>query len=157
MAGLLDGSPRVDWVTSLPDSILNPVTAALTERPEVTAVACTSERDGIGAALGAALGGKVPVALMEASGLGECGLILGRHPAHRVPLLILASHSELYNEERDYHFATIRCTAILDAFGIPYDTLTPDMDLAWRARSALVTAVGQRRAVALLVPPGVLS
>jgi sulfopyruvate decarboxylase TPP-binding subunit len=105
-------------------------------------------------AVGAYLGGKVPVALMEGSGVGYCGLILARAQIQRTPVLLLVSHNRALGEAFDFHGAT--CSAgegVLRGLGIPYVVLTDRAQAPLLVRQALITVLGQKTVVGLLVPP----
>ena len=68
----------VDFAVYLPDGTLPPVERLLRADPDIQTVQCAREDEGIAMAAGAYLGGKLPVALMEGSGLGYAALILSR-------------------------------------------------------------------------------
>src|ERR1041384_3570255 len=70
----------VDFAVYLPDSILDPLECLLEEDPEVQTVVCAREDEGIAIAQGAYLGGRLPVALMEGSGVVYGGGV--PRPAH---------------------------------------------------------------------------
>ena len=108
-------------------------------------------------AVGASLAGRLPVALMEGSGLGYCGLILARAAIHRTSLVIIASHSPMPGERFDFHASSrIAGAATFDGLHIPYQTVTEPGSLGGLARRALDTARSQRIVVGLLVPPFVM-
>jgi sulfopyruvate decarboxylase subunit alpha len=143
----------VDFAIYVPDSILDPVEELLEADPEVQTVVCAREDEGIAIAMGASLGGKTPVALMEGSGLGLSGLILARGLVQRTPLLLLIGHAHALGGQFDYHAATrLVGEATLNGLGIPHVTIMEPSTIEIAVREALLTIKGQRVPVALLVP-----
>jgi sulfopyruvate decarboxylase subunit alpha len=148
---LRDGG--VDFAVYIPDSLLDSVERLLDADEAVQTVVCAREDEGIAMAMGAFLGGRVPVALMEGSGLGLSGLILARGLLQRTPLLLIASHDQALGVQFDYHGATrLVGQATLEALGIPFVRLhTRDM-VATAVGEALRTIKGQKIPVGLIVP-----
>jgi sulfopyruvate decarboxylase TPP-binding subunit len=143
----------IDFAVYLPDSTLPPVERLLRADPDITTVQCAREDEGIAIAAGAYLGGKLPVALMEASGLGYAALILARIQVQRTPVLLIASRNRALDEPYDYHAASRMVgEAVLGGLGIPF--LVPDdpRRLATIVEKAAVTVRGQRTCVGLLLP-----
>ena len=143
----------IDFAVYLPDSLLSPIDALLEADPEVQSVVCSREDEGIAIAMGAYLGGKLPVALMEGSGLGLSGLILARGLLQRTPLLIVASHNRVLGEQFDYHGATRMVgEATLAGLNIPYAVVNDPDKIETVVREAILTIKGQRLPVGLFVP-----
>jgi sulfopyruvate decarboxylase subunit alpha len=143
----------VTFAVYLPDSLLDPIERLLEDDPDIQTVVCTREDEGIAIAMGACLGGKLGVALMEGSGLGLSSLILARGLLQRTPLLLIASHDRALGEQFDYHGATRMVgQATLESLGIPVvQVYSPEM-VETTVREALLTIRGQRIPVGLLVP-----
>jgi sulfopyruvate decarboxylase TPP-binding subunit len=111
------------------------------------------EDEGIAIAMGAYLGGRLPVALMEGSGLGLSGLILARGLLQRTPLLIIASHNRVLGDQFDYHGATRMVgESTLAALNIPYLVINDAAVIQTAVREAVLTIKGQRLPVGLFVP-----
>ena len=131
-ASLLQGALRagVDTCVYLPDSVLTPFVHAFQGNQSVTMVSCAREDEGVAIAVGMELGGRVPICMMEASGLGFSGLILARAQVQRTPMVIVASHTAGAGEAYDYHGATILLSEGM---------FTPDENETcfWRERHAL--------------------
>jgi sulfopyruvate decarboxylase subunit alpha len=143
----------ITFATYLPDTFNYPLVRLLEDDPAVTCVGCSREDEGVAMAMGAFLGGRWPVMMMEGSGLGLSGLILARGIVQRTPLLILASHNSALGEQHDYHAATRRVTEpLLQALGIPYVVVMDGRDAPRLIREAQLTVRGQRTPVALLFP-----
>jgi sulfopyruvate decarboxylase subunit alpha len=141
----------------LPDSVLVGVTAALERHPAIPTIVCTREDEGAAIACGASLGGGLPVALMEGSGVGYCGLILARAQIQRSGFLLIASHSPALGERHDYHAASrVVGAAVLGGLGIPYVIPRSGDELVDVVGQAAETVRGQRSVVGILVPPAAL-
>ena len=149
--GLRAGGVR--FAAYLPDSLLDPIERLLDADPDIETVVCTREDEGIAIAMGAYLGGKLGVVLMEGSGVGLSGLILARGLLQRTPVLIVASHDRALGVQFDYHGATrLVAQATLESLGIPtYPMHSPDT-IETVVREALLTVRGQRLPVGLIVP-----
>lgn len=148
----------VDFSVSIPDSVLYRVDQMLIDDPDVDSYGCSREDEGVAMAVGAYLAGKVPVALMEGSGIGLCGLILARAQIQRTPLLILAGHNRVLGEPYDYHGATrLAGEGVLQGLGIPYLVIYDRAQTVTAAEEAVRTVLGQKSVVALLFPPYVLA
>lgn len=147
----------VDFAVYVPDSLLDPIERLLDDDAEVQTVVCAREDEGIAMAMGAYLGGKLPVALMESSGLGLSGLILARGLLQRTPLLLIASHDRALGMQFDYHGATRMVgQATLDGLGIPYVVLQSAEMVETAIREAALTVRGQRMPVGVFVPRHVI-
>jgi sulfopyruvate decarboxylase TPP-binding subunit len=146
-------SGGVTFATYLPDSILSPVTDLLEADSAVRAIVCSREDEGVAIAVGAFLAGKMPVALMEGSGLGYCGLILARAILQRTPLLLLVSHNLVLGESFDYHGATRLASAgIASGLNIPHAVVDAHSKIGTMVAGALETIRGQKTPVCLFVP-----
>ncbi len=142
----------------LPDSVLFSVTAALERDAAIRTIVCSREDEGMAIAAGASLAGGLPVVLMEGSGVGFGGLILARSQLQRSGFLLIASHSLALGERFDYHGASrLAGSGVLDGLHIPYVVPRSADELVVCVEQALLTVVGQRSVVGLLVPPYVLA
>lgn len=143
----------IDFAAYLPETILYPVMAALEDDPEVISVCVAREDEGFAMAVGAFLGGKWPVVLTEASGLGLSGLILARAIVQRTPMLILAGHNRALGERHDYISAARRTSEpLLQALDIPFVVARDGTEIPTLIREAQLTVRGDRRPVAVLLP-----
>lgn len=147
----------IEFAVSLPDATLGPVDALLQADDDVQHAMCSREDEGVAMAVGAYLGGKLPVALMEGSGVGYCGLILARAQAQRTPVLLLVGHSRVLGEQFDFHAATLLAgEGVLRGLGIPYLVMDDPSRTALIVEQAAWTMRGQKTCVGLLVPPYLL-
>ena len=143
----------IDFAVYLPDGTLPPVARLLRADPDIQTVQCAREDEGIAIAAGAFLGGKTPVALMEASGLGYAALILARIQVQRTPVLLIASRNRVLDEPYDYHAASRMVgEGVLGGLNIPYLVADDPDRLATIVEKAAVTMRGQRSCVGLLIP-----
>lgn len=143
----------IDFAAYLPETILYPVMNALEQDPEVTSVCVAREDEGFAMAAGAFLGGKWPVVLTEASGIGLSGLILARAVVQRTPMLILAGHNVALGERQDYTAAARRTSEpMLQALQIPFVVCRDGKEAPTLIREAQLTVCGDRRPVAVLFP-----
>ncbi|MEV5009982.1 hypothetical protein AB0K74_10495 [Streptomyces sp. NPDC056159] len=100
---------------------------------------------------GAFLGGRWPVLLTEASGLGLSGLILARAIVQRTPMLILAGHNEALGERHDYTAAVRQVSEpLLRGLNIPCVVVRDKREIPTVVREAQLTVRGDRRPVAVL-------
>lgn len=149
--GLRQGG--IDFAAYLPETILYPVMRAVEEDPEIISISVAREDEGVAMAAGAFLGGRWPVLLTEASGLGLSGLILARAIVQRTPLLILAGHNEALGERHDYTAAARRVSEpLLRALNIPYVVVRDKREITTVVREAQLTVRGDKRPVAVLFP-----
>jgi sulfopyruvate decarboxylase subunit alpha len=83
----------VDFCTSVPCNTLSALIDTLDRTPAIRHVAVTREEEGVGICAGAALNGRLPVLLMQNSGLGNClNAILSLTKLYELPLVLLTSY-----------------------------------------------------------------
>lgn len=87
--------------------------------PEVHAVGCTTEEEGVGVVAGAHLGGATGVLLMQSSGVGNTINFLSLINHCRFPFLTLVTMRGDYGEQNPWQFAMGRAVEpILQAMGL---------------------------------------
>ena len=148
----------VDFFVYLPDSANYFIQRLAAADPQVTSVSITREDEGLAIAMGAFMGGRNPVLIIEASGLGLCTLafaVLGHE--QRMASLILYGHNFALGEVRDVHACT-RWVAepMLDALRIPNLTLMDVKNAPSLIKQAWRTVRGQMCSVAISLPLHVL-
>jgi len=148
----------VDFFVYLPDSANYFIQRLAAADPQVTSVSITREDEGMAIAMGAFMGGRNPVLIIEASGLGLCTLafsVLGHE--QRMATLILYGHNFALGEVRDVHACT-RWVAepVLNALRIPNLTLMDVNDAPSLIKQAWRTVRGQMCSVAVSLPLHVL-
>lgn len=150
-AGLKKGG--VTFSVSLPDSVLSGLMGLLADDPDIRSIVCAREDEGIAIAAGAALAGEVPVAVMEASGVGLSGLILTRARLQRTTMLVIFSHVLSMGDRFDYHAASrVVGEGVLSGLGIPYEVARDEGEVGRLAEQLLTTARGQKTIVGLGIP-----
>jgi sulfopyruvate decarboxylase subunit alpha len=150
-AGLVAGGAGL--VTYLPDSRFATLEGLLEQDRRLRVVRCAREDEGVAVAVGAAMGGLLPVAVMEGTGLGLCGLILARARVQHTPLLLLVSHTDGPGESRPFHSTAIAAgAAVLNGFGIPARPLDDAGRITDIVAQTLVTVATQRTIHALTLP-----
>lgn len=142
-----------DFFTGVPCSLVGPVIAELERRnvyfPE------TREDAALGVAAGAYMAGRLPVVVMQNSGLGVSLNALGSlHILYAMPCLILVTWRGFEGKDAPEHLVMGRVLPqLLDLFEIPHRAPSPDAleaDVGWAAEELRRT----RRPVALIVRPG---
>jgi len=143
-----------DFFTGVPCSLVASLITALEPRGYV---AETREDAALGLAAGAALAGRRPVVIMQNSGLGVSLNALGSlQQIYGLPCLLIVTWRGHQGKDAPEHLVMGRAMPqLLDAFEIawrPIALRTLAADVAW-ARAEIARSP---RALALIVPPGVL-
>ena len=142
-----------DFFTGVPCSLVGPVIAELERRsayfPE------TREDAALGVAAGAYLAGRLPVVVLQNSGLGVSLNALGSlHILYEIPCLLLVTWRGFEGKDAPEHLVMGRVLPrLLDLFEIPHrapDAAALEADVAWAAAEMRRT----RKPVALIVKPG---
>jgi sulfopyruvate decarboxylase subunit alpha len=142
-----------DFFTGVPDTLLAGVLEALVERRLFTPA--VREDEALAMAAGAFLGGKIPVVLMENSGLASAmNVLMSLHLIYTIPCVMIVSWRGFEGNDASEHLVMGQTMPqLLDAIRIPHRTLsekTVGDDLQWTAK----TFMGQRIPVALFVKKG---
>lgn len=162
-AGTLDGSALArelraagfDFFTGVPCSLVASLIRALEPHGYV---AETREDAALGLAAGAALAGRLPIVVMQNSGLGVSLNALGSlQQIYELPCLLIVTWRGFEGKDAPEHLVMGGAMPrILDAMGIPWralDAQRAPADVAWARERLAATS----RPVALVVPPGVLA
>lgn len=143
---------NTNYVTGLPCGELREfIHAASHEDPESIHLQASNERESVGIAAGAWLGGKKPILYMQNSGLFEASNDLGSLLiASEIPAVFVVSWRGSPGENATQHFATGAATKpLLDAFKVPYidlpsrDKLTELQE--WQSQNGLPVCILQIR------------
>src|SRR5437870_6127182 len=145
-----------DFFTGVPDSTLGGIIATLIERRVY--VPAVREDEAVGLAAGAYMGGKIPAARMEDSGLGtSLNALISLNLIYVQPCLLLISWRGHDGKDAPEHLVMGQVmTKLLDLVRIPYRALRAETvreDVGWAGQ----VFMSQRIPVALLVTPGVFS
>ncbi len=142
-----------DFYVSVPCNTLAGLLRVLDEDERVRHVPVTREEEGLGICAGAALAGRLPVLVMQNSGLGNClNALLSCSQYYRLPLVILASYRGGPDEVIDAQRPMGRAMrGLLTTVGVPYGELErPDQAPALQD---LVRAASRGEVVAAIVHP----
>lgn len=148
----------IDFSTGVPGSVLRGLFAQVEGRSDIEYVTAVAEDLAIGLAVGAYLGGRFPMVLMQNSGMAAStnalsSLVL----VYRIPMLLLIGWRGHDRNDSPVHSVTGRMTLdLLPLLGIPYVVLERSAardNVSW----AVDTALQESCPVALVVRPGVLS
>ncbi|MFI5269317.1 MAG: thiamine pyrophosphate-binding protein, partial [Chloroflexota bacterium] len=110
-----------EFVASLPASEVHTLQLACREDPRFTFASVTNEGEGISMCAGAWLGGKMPVMIMETSGvlLGVYSLVR-QNLTFGIPVLLLSTHRGSLGEQHWYAVHTgAALSPVLSALRIP--------------------------------------
>lgn len=144
----------INFVVFFPDSVLDGIARHIQRQGDIPIYQCSREDEGVAMAVGAYMVGKVPLVMMEGSGIGLSGLILARAVVQRTPTLLLVSHNLTLGERFDYHAATrMAAQPMFQAFQVPHYVLSTEAEVPHVLLQARYTMEGQRTPVALMVPP----
>ena len=111
----------VDFFTGVPCSLLKGIINILEQDPDVAYVPAVREDVAVGLAVGAYLGGRHPMVLMQNSGLGTClNALTSLAIIYEIPLLLLITWRGDAPQHRVMGKIT---TLLLDAVGVPHHTL----------------------------------
>jgi sulfopyruvate decarboxylase subunit alpha len=129
----------IDFAACLPDSAFKELYEPLSAESEIDYVQVANEGDGVGICMGAWLGGKKPVLVMENSGFAVTPYALMRGPiAFGIPMLLLIAHRGGFHDQRWFSVPFGWGTEpLLDAMRISYELVTRTEDL----RGAVMGAV----------------
>jgi sulfopyruvate decarboxylase subunit beta len=143
----------IDLACSVPTSSLSPLLNGLTGLG-VPHVGVTREEEGVGVCAGAALAGRVPVLLMQNSGLGNSlNALASLTTLYRLPLLMLLEHRGLPGERISAQIPMGEQTPkLLEAAGIPAYAITSPADVDRLPALAGHTRLAQRPVAAMIAP-----
>jgi sulfopyruvate decarboxylase alpha subunit len=146
----------VDFFTGVPCSLVGSVIAELERRDLYRGD--TREDAALGVAAGAYLGGRLPLVVMQNSGLGVSLNALGSlHILYRIPALLLVTWRGYEGRDAPEHLVMGDVLPrLLDLFGIPHRAPTiasADADVDWAVHLLRET----RKPVALVVRPGLFA
>jgi phosphonopyruvate decarboxylase len=144
----------VGFVAAVPCSFLKRFLAAAERLPPDAYLPAVREDHAVSACAGAWLGGRLPLAAMQNSGLGYCLEVLASlHLLYELPLPMLVTDRGDPTDLEEHQTLGQRVRALLDLFGIPWREATAGReaeDAAWLTG----TATGRRRPAVLLIGRG---
>ncbi len=145
----------VIFFTGVPDTILGGLIEVLEERRLYTAA--VREDEAVVMAVGAFLGGKMPVVLMQNSGLGNAlNVLMSLNLIYTIPCVMIISWRGFEGKDAPEHLVMGQTMPqLMDTIRIPHRTLSEPTiadDLQWTTK----TFMAQRIPVALFLKKGVV-
>lgn len=142
----------IDLVASLPCDRNKALTKALPEH--FRTVHLTREEDGVGICAGAYLAGGRPVMSIQSSGIGNMlNAMMSLTSVYKMPLPILASwrgmDAEPIEAQKPFN---VPLPKLLDVYGIHYEILSTEKDLA-RIKDVVLKAYNENRITVALIKP----
>lgn len=146
-----------DFFCGVPCSLLKGLVSVLDADKGARYVSATREDSAIGMAVGAWLGGRVPMVLMQNSGLGvSVNALASLSTMYEIPaLLVISWRGEGGKDAPEHLLMGEIMTPILDLLGVQHRVLSREPmgpQVAW----ARETMTSTRKPVALIVPAGIL-
>jgi sulfopyruvate decarboxylase subunit alpha len=147
-----------DFFTGVPDSTFKNLLAELERRPELGWVPAVAEDIAVGLAVGACLGGRAPVVVMQNSGLGlAVNALASLALLYEIPMLLLVGWRGHDGRDAPEHLLMGEVTLpLLRALAVPHrvpDAASAVCELAQAARWVRA----ERRPCALVCRPGVIA
>jgi phosphonopyruvate decarboxylase len=147
-----------DFFAGVPCSLLSGLVRELEARSELHYVSATREDSAIGMAVGAWLGGRQPMVLMQNSGLGVAvNALSSLMLMYETPALLVISWRGQDGKDAPEHLLMGQITLpLLDLLGIPHRVLRADLPMGEQLAWATELVTRERKVAALVVPKGVL-
>ncbi len=148
-----------DFFVGVPCSLLKGLVSILDRDEAAHYVSATREDSAIGMAVGAYLGGKRPMVLMQNSGLGvSVNALASLSTMYDLPALLVISWrgEPSLNDAPEHILMGQIMLPILDLLKVPYRVLSPKEPVAAQVAWARERLDATRQPVALVAPAGVL-
>lgn len=147
-----------DFFTGVPCSLLRGLVSVLEGDKGARYISATREDSAIGMAVGAWLGGRLPMVLMQNSGLGvSVNALASLSTMYEVPtLLVISWRGEGGDDAPEHRMMGEIMLPILDLMKIPHRVLRASEPMGPQVRWAKDVMLSTRRPTALIVPAGVL-
>jgi sulfopyruvate decarboxylase subunit alpha len=117
-----------DFFTGVPCTLIGNLIMHLTDRSDTTYIPAVREDVAVGVASGAYMAGKMPVVLMQNSGLGQClNALTSLNLIYKLPCLLIVTWRGFEGKDAPEHLVMGEtCKKLLDTVGIPHFTFNPD-------------------------------
>jgi sulfopyruvate decarboxylase subunit alpha len=147
-----------DFFAGVPCSLLKGLVSLLDRDEAAHYVSATREDSAIGMAAGAWLGGKLPMVLMQNSGLGvSVNALASLTTMYALPVLLVISwRGEGGNDAPEHIMMGEIMMPMLDLMKIPHRVLTPEEPMGAQLAWAKEQMLSNKYPAALIVPGGVL-
>ena len=148
----------INFVACLPDSAFKEIYEPISAESRLEYIQVANEGDGVGVCMGAWLGGKKPVLMMENSGFAVTPYALMRGPiAFGIPMLLLIAHRGGFHDQRWFSVPFGWGTQpLLDAMRISYEVVTRPEDVRAAVTGAVKSMNSMQAPVAVLLAGGTL-
>ena len=143
----------IDFAACLPDSAFQELYLPLSAEPKVDYIQVANEGDGVGICMGAWIGGKKPVLIMENTGFMVTPYALMRGPiAFGVPMLLLIAHRGGFHDQRWFSVPMGWGTEpMLDAMRVSYELVTKLEDIHFAITGAVKSMNSIQSPVAIIL------
>ena len=147
-----------DFFCGVPCSLLKGLVSLLDEDREAHYISATREDSALGMAAGAFLGGKLPMVLMQNSGLGvSVNALASLHTMYELPaLLVISWRGEGGNDAPEHIMMGEIMLPVLDLMKIPHRVLSAKEPMHPQVAWASAEMARTQKPVALIAPAGVL-
>jgi len=117
-----------DFFTGVPCTIVGNLITTLTDRPDIIYIPAVREDAAVGVASGAYMAGKIPVVLMQNSGLGQClNTLTSLNLIYKLPCLLIVTWRGYEGKDAPEHLIMGRtCNKLIDTIGIPHHDFNHD-------------------------------
>jgi sulfopyruvate decarboxylase subunit alpha len=151
-------SSGINFAACLPDSAFKELYEPLSEQSQIDYVQVANEGDGVGICMGAWLGGKKPVLIMENTGFAVTPYALMRGPIpFGVPMLLLIAHRGGFHDQRWFSVPMGWGTSpLLDAMRISFELVTRSEDIETAITGAVKSMNSIQAPVAVVLGGGTL-
>jgi sulfopyruvate decarboxylase TPP-binding subunit len=148
----------INFAACLPDSAFKELYEPLSTRSEMDYIQVANEGDGVGICMGAWLGGKKPVLIMENTGFAVTPYALMRGPIpFGIPMLLLIAHRGGFHDQRWFSVPMgWGTTPLLDAMRISYEFVTDAGDIQTAINGAVKSMNSIQAPVAIILGGGTL-
>jgi sulfopyruvate decarboxylase TPP-binding subunit len=143
----------IDFAACLPDSAFQELYMPLSAESKIDYVQVANEGDGVGICMGAWIGGKKPVLIMENTGFAVTPYALMRGPIpFGVPMLLLIAHRGGFHDQRWFSVPMGWGTMpLLDAMRISYELVTRTEDVRAAVTGAATSMNSMQAPVAVIL------
>jgi sulfopyruvate decarboxylase TPP-binding subunit len=143
--------------SSVTDTYIGPMIAAIAEDGFFNSVRCCSEEEAVAIAAGAALAGRKSVCAFQNAGLFSSGRGVVLAQDFHVPVLMLISHRGSHLDPMYYHTYKGKLTEpLLGGLGVPFAHATSDEPLSEQVSRAVQYTLEASQPFGLLLSKGVL-
>ncbi len=147
-----------DFASGVPCSILTGIINCLADHEGIRYIPATREDEALGIATGACLAGRVPLVLMQNSGLSHAiNPLTSLNIPYRIPLLLVISWRGYQGKDAPEHIIMGEATPrLLEDIGVPAFVVEPD-DPAAALRAAVASLQSRQKPAAIILRRDVIT